>query len=723
MTIMNFNLARIVTAATIALPFCHLAASGTNDVLRTVADINTVLERSDAAGISYDVTAKMVLKPRFSPRNLSFYASDSTGTALFGMEPVIHPSIPTNIGDIMRIKGIIIPTMDGKLGLHSQQVTLIAHGEPLVPVSISAMDIYDGDKLKNNFVRISGIVHDAFRDEIDNLWSYLILNCDGTLVYVALLSDGTPPDILEQLIGANISVKGIVSNNLHGSRIALKRYICATGLDSIKILSPKTADPFAVPSYSSAPFPVSAHPAVLTRRRTAGHVIAVWDNGENILLKSDEGDLVRIDLKSHKPPKYGDHIEVAGFPATDLYRRNLSRAIWRSTPGKPFVEESPKLMQAKDIFTDTEGQPIKEAKLYGRAITLFGIVRGLSPVGTNSLRLYLECDSFMVTIDVSSCPEMLKHVSIGCTLSVSGTYIIKADNWRSNNVFPQIREILVAIRKSDDIKIIARPPWWTTGRLLAVIGGLIASLFAIFGWNIALRRRAERRGKELAAEQVAHVTSELKVYERTRLAVELHDSLSQTLTGVSMGIDTAIDLANNMPQNLKRQLEYTSKTVETCRTELRNCLWDLRSEALEATTMNDAIKRSLGQIVNHTSLAVRFNVPRARLSDKTTHMILRIIRELSSNAIRHGNASQLLIAGCIDGDSLHFSVKDNGTGFDPMNTPGVSDGHFGLQGIQERLDLIDGEMKIESAKDRNTKVTVTIKIPGKRKTSGEDINE
>jgi signal transduction histidine kinase len=380
-------------------------------------------------------------------------------------------------------------------------------------------------------------------------------------------------------------------------------------------------------------------------------------------------------------------------------------------------------MQAKDIFTDTEGQPIKEAKLYGRAITLFGIVRGLSPVGTNSLRLYLECDSFMVTIDVSSCPEALKDISIGCTLSVSGTYIIKADNWRSNNVFPQIREILVAIRKSDDIKIIARPPWWTTGRLLAVIGGLIASLLAIFGWNIALRRRAERRGKELAAEQVAHVTSELKVYERTRLAVELHDSLSQTLTGVSMGIDTAIDLANNMPQNLKRQLEYTSKTVETCRTELRNCLWDLRSEALEATTMNDAIKRSLGQIVNHTSLAVRFNVPRARLSDKTTHMILRIIRELSSNAIRHGNASQLLIAGCIDGDSLHFSVKDNGTGFDPMNTPGVSDGHFGLQGIQERLDLIDGEMKIESAKDRNTKVTVTIKIPGKRKTSGEDINE
>ena len=100
---MNFGVVRAVMAAIVAFLLCRLAASGTNDVLRTVADINTVLERSDAAGISYDVTAKMVLKPRFSPRNLSFYASDSTGTALFGMEPAIHPSIPTNIGDIMRI--------------------------------------------------------------------------------------------------------------------------------------------------------------------------------------------------------------------------------------------------------------------------------------------------------------------------------------------------------------------------------------------------------------------------------------------------------------------------------------------------------------------------------------------------------------------------------------------------------------------------------------------
>ena len=281
-----------------------------------------------------------------------------------------------------------------------------------------------------------------------------------------------------------------------------------------------------------------------------------------------------------------------------------------------------------------------------------------------------------------------------------------------------MRDIIIAVRTPKDIRITAYPPWWTPQRFFMLIGALLAVVFGIFAWNMALRRRAERRGKELAAEQVAHVSSELKVYERTRLAVELHDSLSQTLTGVSMGIDSAIDLAQGLSDDLKRQLEYTSKTVAACRTELKNCLWDLRSEALEAADMNEAIKLALGQIVKPSALSVRFNVPRAQLSDKTAHTILRIIRELATNAIRHGHATEIKIAGSIDGETLRFSVRDNGCGFDFDLAPGITEGHFGLQGIQERLDLMDGDMAIESAPGKGAKVTVSVRIPA-GKTTGE----
>ena len=127
--------------------------------------------------------------------------------------------------------------------------------------------------------------------------------------------------------------------------------------------------------------------------------------------------------------------------------------------------------------------------------------------------------------------------------------------------------------------------------------------------------------------------------------------------------------------------------------------------------MNDAIKLSLGQIIGKTALVVRFNVPRTRLSDKTTLAILRIIRELTTNAIRHGHATELKIAGCIDGETLRFSVADNGRGFNPESAPGIADGHFGLQGIRERLDLMDGDMAMESAPGNGAKVTITISIP------------
>jgi signal transduction histidine kinase len=315
----------------------------------------------------------------------------------------------------------------------------------------------------------------------------------------------------------------------------------------------------------------------------------------------------------------------------------------------------------------------------------------------------------------------LDGVTIGCTVEVDGTYITETDIWYPSCVFPHVRDIIIAVRTPKDVRITAYPPWWTPQRLFMLIGALLAVIFGVFAWNVTLRRRAELRGKELADEQIAHVSSELKVYERTRLAVELHDSLSQTLTGISMGIDSALDIAGDATPGLKQRLMLTSKTVEACRKELRNCLWDLRSQALEENDMNDAIQLALGQIVSKKTLSIRFNVPRTRLSDNTTHTILRIIRELAANAVRHGHAAAIKIAGNIEGDKLRFSVRDDGCGFDPEHVPGIDDGHFGLQGIRERIDHLEGEMSIDSEPGRGTKVTVAFNIP-LEKLEGEDID-
>jgi len=105
---------------------------------------------------------------------------------------------------------------------------------------------------------------------------------------------------------------------------------------------------------------------------------------------------------------------------------------------------------------------------------------------------------------------------------------------------------------------------------------------------------------------------------------------------------------------------------------------------------------------------VRFNVPREKLSDNTAHALLRTIRELVVNALRHGNAQTVKVAGSIDGETILCSVTDDGCGFDPDESPGILQGHFGLQGVRERIAQLGGTFTIESAPGKGTKATIRI---------------
>jgi signal transduction histidine kinase len=454
-------------------------------------------------------------------------------------------------------------------------------------------------------------------------------------------------------------------------------------------------------------------PAEISRlddRRIAGRILASWSDTES-LLKTPSGRLMRVSFASRPAPKGGTFAEVVGRPVSDVYRVNLERARWRPSDPFDFAETSATNVTARDIMLGENGQVQIKPQFLGKTITLRGTLRN-----RNGDTLNIEDGSFLVSVVA---PEANPDTEPGSVVEATGICVLDVENWRPNAAFPQIRGFFV-VCGADGLRVIARPPWWTSGRLFAVIAILLAAVAAVLVWNRSLKALAERRGRALLRAQLGHIKSTLKISERTRLAAELHDTLAQNLTGVSMEISAAQRLLPaSAPSAAIQHLEFASNAIASSRDELRNCLWDLRGEALDQPDMEKAIEFSIRPHVGDTSVAIRFRVPRARLSDALAHATLRIVRELTINAIRHGGAKTIRIAGCIDGYLLKFSVSDDGRGFDPESAPSIDQGHFGLQGIRERVDTFGGSISIDSSPGRGTHVDVTVAINGEEEDKPE----
>lgn len=259
-----------------------------------------------------------------------------------------------------------------------------------------------------------------------------------------------------------------------------------------------------------------------------------------------------------------------------------------------------------------------------------------------------------------------------------------------------------------DITSMAQPPWWAHVELLTIIGILFALVVVVAIWNRSLNLLAHRRAFRLAQEEIAHARTKLKVEERTELAVEIHDAVSQALTGIALQLEAARSTASKDSDRSAHFLSIASQMLASCQHELRCCLWDLRTRTFEEQDLTEALSHALAPHLEHIKTQICFNIPREQLSESTTHDIIKIVRELTVNAVQHGRAKHIRIAGETHDGVVRFSVTDDGSGFNTHTIPSPQDGHFGLQGVRERLRKYGGSMKITSG-PCGTKVRASMK--------------
>ena len=381
---------------------------------------------------------------------------------------------------------------------------------------------------------------------------------------------------------------------------------------------------------------------------------------------------------------------------TDLNDIMLSRASWRPIGLTATSNDIPEKVSLQQLFTNGRLHYASiNISAHGKTLTVRGTVKNISQDADGSRRLLLADDDHTILVICGPDAQGNPPPEEGWRIAVTGVCVKDSDVWRPTVPIPKIRGLFLVTRSDGDIVVLRKTPWWTPARLAALAGLLFAVLVGFGIWNLSLKRKSERRGRDLYQERIGHALAEQKVEERTRLAVELHDSVSQTLTGVALQLDGG-------------EIETAKTMLASCRGELRRCLWDLRSRTFEEKDMTEAVTRTITPHLNGITATVRFNVPRERLSESLTHAILRIIRELVVNAIRHGRANHVKIAGEMHESTVSFSVSDDGCGFDPNAAPGPELGHFGLLGIRERIEDFNGGLKIASAPNQGAKFTVTL---------------
>ena len=620
-------------------------------------------------------------------KNSTFCITDATGGAY-----VLAPTNMTHAaGDVVAISGklkyidyiglsVIIP----------RHMTVLRHETPEPPADTSLREIREGSRAFH-VVSTTGLVIDAFHDELDPRWNWLLVCEDETSVPLAVFGEKIQQDALDALIGRTIAATGLCAPST-----GRRRFICPimriADMSDIRVCDVDPKDVFDVPFLTQ-----STSVKSLKRYRLRGFVLATWSE-RRLFVQPKTGKAVEVKLKPGVPlPHVGDFVEVSGFAKTDIFTVRLTQSILRRMPTTESFTPRRADVTPQDLIVSNADRQRIETDFHGKLIRITGIATTPPKEPAGDSRLLLNCDGHIIPLDVSTlntAPALA--IEPGSTVAATGICLLELDTDNHTSALPRVKGFRLIPRNSGDIVVLMTPPWWTSGRLLMVIGILLILLLTIVVWNITLRVIAERRGRELFRENVAHISADLRTEERTRLAVDLHDSLAQMLTGVSFQIDAG-DLA------------LASKALKSCRDELRNCLWDLRNQTLEERDMGEAIRRTLKPHIGAAQLVVRFNVPRAKLSDSTAHSVLMIIRELATNAVRHGRAKTIRVAGGLDADELRFSVRDDGCGFDPEKQLGMAEGHFGLQGIRERVKRSDGMLSIDSAPGTGTKVTVSLK--------------
>jgi ligand-binding sensor domain-containing protein/signal transduction histidine kinase len=317
-------------------------------------------------------------------------------------------------------------------------------------------------------------------------------------------------------------------------------------------------------------------------------------------------------------------------------------------------------------------------------------------------------------IEVGSTRRLVTYTNLA-----PGKYVFRVTAANANGVWNEAGRA---------VSLTVTPPWWATwwfrGSALALIAGGAAGLYALRVRSFQRRRRAleaeivERKQVEEALltsnRQIQDLAGRLitaQEEERTRIARELHDDVTQQLAALSISLGA---VQRWLPSHLTeehRQLDGLQQQALAASESIRNLSHELHPTVLQHAGLVAALAGTCAEFGSQRKIEVVFHADKdlGEIPANVALCLYRVAQEALHNAARHADAHRVEVAlTSSEHDSLELRITDDGRGFDLAQAQ--RHGGLGLVSIDERVRLVAGHVRIRSEKGRGTELQARVPL-------------
>lgn len=249
-------------------------------------------------------------------------------------------------------------------------------------------------------------------------------------------------------------------------------------------------------------------------------------------------------------------------------------------------------------------------------------------------------------------------------------------------------------------------------QLAAVFAKILDDLRQERGELVTLGTELERR-VALRTREVQRLAEEARyaavVRERLKIARELHDTLAHSMMAMLSEIRLLRKLAAHDPAAIGEELVRAEQVAREGLNEARTAITQMRVNTVRDTGLGAALAQAFERLLDRTGLTGSFHADpdAARVGDERAETLFRMAEEALRNIERHAMATRAdMSLQVVDNGHLRLRISDDGIGFDPQAS---RPGHFGLVGLREQAQLIDGDLQVDSSPNGGTTLTVTLR--------------